>query len=708
MEGHAKKCVERYCELANKTTQQFFKIATPRLDDHHFKKEENESVGEFVYSLLTNCSEMSVFGSYWQTWHFVVCEQTCSCGYKLDKSLLQTIISFDLLHSPNKWIQTILSCGQHSTTMQTCIVSRRWFCRRPWRLKINIRRGFCVFSEVTRLCQEVGCARNTDVSFTQFYRSWSNLSRCRLCIGGIPALDLWDLVIAVFHSVPNTTEGPKRELRWNPSATVKPNMHNPVPIKHTNVIPTNIDHIPNTTHSDSSAVLNVFLDNEAVITPELPWIGCLTGLIWSQKFKSVTLTPNTNSQTCWLKRTRDEWNNLLCLFNISHFTSTCCAKNFSLISCSTMAKRSQNQKELQRVVSKSRPAVMNISSYLMASSSSAASSPIASKIPGVPIALGKPVAGWILNQTHSTQRRRLKCDSRMHILAGWWKGSGETRRMKKQKEDSDKLAAGTWYYKEEPAAQNNRACEETPCTRSQFFSSPGKSKEYGSDLGPLSSHIAGHIALFGSRLLHGQEDLWKTTRRSCGRFECEFGYLMNVHEYHSSSSSSFRKRQWHEFEICKELSLEHNRTAFQGNGKADQWSDWNHWHKPNQFPRFKVSTSLFAQSSLSICHSLPKSLLRLCALLGKMGPDLVKSWKNQIQWYSENNYFSELNRIDGQPMEFEWNIFVGFTTVRILDEIQQMMGKLQCEPADFTKAESSTCQCWATLYGMQKDMMNYV
>ena len=33
MEGHAKKCVERYCELANKTTQQFYKVATPCMDD---------------------------------------------------------------------------------------------------------------------------------------------------------------------------------------------------------------------------------------------------------------------------------------------------------------------------------------------------------------------------------------------------------------------------------------------------------------------------------------------------------------------------------------------------------------------------------------------------------------------------------------------------------------------------------------------------
>ena len=43
---HAKKCVERYCELANKTTQQLYKVSTPCIDDHHFKEEELKSVGE--------------------------------------------------------------------------------------------------------------------------------------------------------------------------------------------------------------------------------------------------------------------------------------------------------------------------------------------------------------------------------------------------------------------------------------------------------------------------------------------------------------------------------------------------------------------------------------------------------------------------------------------------------------------------------------
>ena len=45
MVGHAKMCVERYCELANKTTQQLYKVSTPCIDDHHFKEEETKSVG---------------------------------------------------------------------------------------------------------------------------------------------------------------------------------------------------------------------------------------------------------------------------------------------------------------------------------------------------------------------------------------------------------------------------------------------------------------------------------------------------------------------------------------------------------------------------------------------------------------------------------------------------------------------------------------
>ena len=65
MAGHAKKCVERYCELANKTTQQLYKVSTPCIDDHHFKEEEMKSVGEIVTCMLSNCSEMLILGTNW-------------------------------------------------------------------------------------------------------------------------------------------------------------------------------------------------------------------------------------------------------------------------------------------------------------------------------------------------------------------------------------------------------------------------------------------------------------------------------------------------------------------------------------------------------------------------------------------------------------------------------------------------------------------
>ena len=58
MTGHATKCVERHCELANKTTQQLCKVFTPCINNHNFKEEEEEtkSVGE----LSNTCSEIDL------------------------------------------------------------------------------------------------------------------------------------------------------------------------------------------------------------------------------------------------------------------------------------------------------------------------------------------------------------------------------------------------------------------------------------------------------------------------------------------------------------------------------------------------------------------------------------------------------------------------------------------------------------------------
>ena len=66
MEGFAKKREERYCELANRTTQQLYKVSTPCIDDHHLNEEELKSA-RIVKRMLSNCSEILVLGPCWKT-----------------------------------------------------------------------------------------------------------------------------------------------------------------------------------------------------------------------------------------------------------------------------------------------------------------------------------------------------------------------------------------------------------------------------------------------------------------------------------------------------------------------------------------------------------------------------------------------------------------------------------------------------------------
>ena len=70
MEGHAEKCVERYCELANKKVEQLHEVSHPCLDDHQFNQEELDSVVE----LSEVCSQIVLTCLYLarieKTWHF--------------------------------------------------------------------------------------------------------------------------------------------------------------------------------------------------------------------------------------------------------------------------------------------------------------------------------------------------------------------------------------------------------------------------------------------------------------------------------------------------------------------------------------------------------------------------------------------------------------------------------------------------------------
>ena len=140
-----------------------------------------------------------------------------------------------------------------------------------------------------------------------------------------------------------------------------------------------------------------------------------------------------------------------------------------------MAKRIQEQKE-ERVVSKSRPAALNLSSSI-ATSSSSASSPIASQSPGMPIASGKPDSRMRINPNSfdamSTSQVRLK-DA---YLGGLMEKQRRhpSHQEEEDSEDSDNPEAGIWYCKGkqvagEPIAQNSQTWRQPLAHGASFFS----------------------------------------------------------------------------------------------------------------------------------------------------------------------------------------------------------------------------------------------
>ena len=66
--------------------------------------------------------------------------------------------------------------------MQNRIISRFWFCRRPWRLKINIRWTFVYFWK-PNICTNKLDVEETDLSFTRFNWSRGHLCWCRFTHG---------------------------------------------------------------------------------------------------------------------------------------------------------------------------------------------------------------------------------------------------------------------------------------------------------------------------------------------------------------------------------------------------------------------------------------------------------------------------------------------------------------------------------------------
>ena len=72
--------------------------------------------------------------------------------------------------------------------------------------------------------------------------------------------------------------------------------------------------------------------------------------------------------------------------------------------------------------------------------------------------------------------------------------------------------------------------------------------------------------------------------------------------------------------------------------------------------------------------------------LGRMNenPQSNYAWEDKLMWFRRSTEYRALDTIDGEPMEFEWNIFPGFTTLQLCNKVQELLSKLSIEQQDFT------------------------
>ena len=65
-------------------------------------------------------------------------------------------------------------------------------------------------------------------------------------------------------------------------------------------------------------------------------------------------------------------------------------------------------------------------------------------------------------------------------------------------------------------------------------------------------------------------------------------------------------------------------------------------------------------------------------------PKSNESWKDRIEWITTSQSYRDYDGISGEPTEFEWNIFPGFTTLQLYGKVTDLLSRLGESPETFT------------------------
>ena len=126
------------------------------------------------------------------------------------------------------------------------------------------------------------------------------------------------------------------------------------------------------------------------------------------------------------------------------------------------------------------------------------------------------------------------------------------------------------------------------------------------------------------------------------------------------------------FEISEQLILEQSDEIFGVN--TIHWED-SSW---------KQLSLVSDEEVISLSHAKVHVFSDSVLCLGKMNenPQSNYAWEDKLTRFKRSSQYRTLDTVDGEPMEFEWNIFPRFTTLQLISKVRESMTKMG-DPSQF-------------------------
>ena len=547
----------------------------------------------------------------------------------------------------------------------------------------------CVFGSHTFVPISWMCKKQMAVSHSSTESEIISLDT-GLRLDGLPALELWDLIVSVLGNISRVSD---RSGKPESDEHKHHKSHNKIDaMKDIDAVPSNVQ------SARQEALFYVFEDNEAVIkmiikgrSLTMRHVSRTHRVALDWLFDRINLDPkiqikhiDTKNQLADILTngnfTRDEWNHLLNLFNISHFSSTACI--------AAMAKRAQQESGEGRVTAKSRPLTNLTARTPSFVSSSTSSNPVMTSYgyqdPGKSVPsddrTGKPVEPSRLDYTQEDYGRSWSSQE-------WKSGAAEHDRSVKPEEISWDTLPKVDPHREEPLLGRNAHSARYGETihdgsgKPEAMNHQGEANSenfvMGSDAAEFVNKVKDHV--------RNRQKRMSSIAESCNEHSIIWGMFMAT----TLNAATFMGKN---FSTIQSVVKNHeNLTLKQMFDVTAQLV--NNQEEINCLDKILYGKNSWTRLSLiddEIVINLQSTKVYVFSdsvlCLGKVlqHPESNEAWKNRVAGVRAERSYRDYDAINGESTEFEWNIFPGFTTLQLCDKISDLLSNLGQTPESFT------------------------